>query len=79
MNKQEELTNLVLEYQKTKDEKVLKKIIYLNTKLINWYLNNTNLNISKKDLYSLIITKLEYSILRYEKDKYDNISRYIYL
>ena len=79
MNKQEELTNLVLEYQKTKSSLILNKIIYLNTKLINWYLNNTKLNISKKDLYSLIITKLEYSILRYEKDKYDNISRYIYL
>ena len=79
MTKNDKLLELVLEYQKTKSIIVLNKIIDLNQTLINWYLKNTSLNISKEDLYSMIIKGLEYSISRYDKDKFDNIISYISL
>ncbi len=79
MTKTDELLELVLEYQKTKNIIILNKIIELNKITIDWYLKNTKLNISKDDLYNLIIRGLESSISNYNKDKSNNIISYISL
>ena len=77
MTKTKNLINLVLEYQKTKNNDILNKIIELNKNLINWYLENTKLNITKNELYNLIIKGITISSLTYNTKKNSSIIRYI--
>ena len=74
MNKNKILLNLVLEYQKSKDEKVLKKIIDLNKDLIDWYLNNVKTAIPKDEFYNLIIDGIDKACLKYNNQSLNVLS-----
>ena len=77
MKKCEMLKSLVLSYQQTKSKDILNKIIELNKNLINWYLENTKSNLSREELYDLIIKGIIISSLNYDKNNDNNIINYL--